>query len=116
VVFSIDAVGAFKALPYVAVIGGNMGEPNPLTGVNIADLTGGVSNAKILLKGNNLLWLAVCHLICSRDPEGLAWKCFVVVEMLSDALGTMIARLDCPQLVKYDASLLRKFPGAGIGI
>ena len=39
----------------MAVIGGNTGKPNTFTGVNIADLTGGVFNAETLLEGNNLM-------------------------------------------------------------
>jgi hypothetical protein len=42
----------------MAVIGGNTGKPNTFTGVNIADLTGGVFNAETLLEGNNLMCFA----------------------------------------------------------
>lgn len=102
----------------MAVIGGNTGEPNTFTGVNIADLTGGVFNAETLLEGNNLMCFAFQALnIAAPDIlGGLLGNVLLAVQKLTDALNPLLATLNCPQLAKYDANLFSKFPGAGSGI
>ncbi|KAL5376344.1 hypothetical protein DPSP01_010570 [Paraphaeosphaeria sporulosa] len=55
---ALGTVDALQHLPYMAVLGGNTGEPNTFTGVNVADLTGGVLNPETLLQGNNTMFLA----------------------------------------------------------
>ncbi|KAI4660829.1 uncharacterized protein J4E79_005397 [Alternaria viburni] len=116
--FTLDAVGALQALPYMAVVGGNTGEPNTFTGVNIADLTGGVFNAETLLEDNNLMCFAF-QAVNSASPDilkGLLGNVLLAVQKLTDALNPILAKLGCPDLAKYDKSLLAKFPGAGAGI
>ena len=44
--------------PQFADVGGNTGEPNTFTGVDVTDLTGGVYNSQTLLQGNNLFCFA----------------------------------------------------------
>jgi hypothetical protein len=80
----------------MAVVGGNTGEPNTFTGVNIADLTGGVFNAETLFEGNNLMCFA-----------------FQAVSALNEAV---LGPLGCPDLEKYDKALFEKFPGGADGI
>ncbi|KAI1513835.1 Dimer-Tnp-hAT dimerization containing protein [Pyrenophora tritici-repentis] len=116
--FTLDAVGALKALPYMAVVGGNTGKPNTFTGVNIADLTGGVFNAETLLEGNNLMCFAF-QAVNSAAPDvlkGLLGNVLLAVQSLTDALNPILATLACPQMGKYDKSLFSKFPGAGAGV
>ncbi|CAN9323128.1 unnamed protein product [Alternaria alternata] len=116
--FTLDAVGALQALPYMAVIGGNTGKPNTFTGVNIADLTGGVFNAETLLEGNNLMCFTF-QAVNSAAPDilkGLLGNVLAAVQKLTDALNPILADLGCPELAKYDKSLLSKFPGAGAGL
>ncbi|KAH5199459.1 hypothetical protein HBI46_227220 [Parastagonospora nodorum] len=116
--FALDAVGALKALPYMAVIGGNTGEPNTFTGVNIADLTGGVFNAATLLESNNAMCFAfqAVHSAAPDILKGLLGNVVLAVSKLADALDPILAQLGCPQMAKYDKSLLAKFPGAGAGL
>ncbi|KAH3905278.1 hypothetical protein HBI56_209750 [Parastagonospora nodorum] len=116
--FALDAVGALQALPYMAVIGGNTGEPNTFTGVNIADLTGGVFNAATLLEGNNAMCFAfqAVHSAAPDILKGLLGNVVLAVSKLTDALDPILAQLGCPQMAKYDKSLLAKFPGAGAGL
>lgn len=102
----------------MAVVGGNTGEPNTFTGVNIADLTGGVLNSKTLFEGNNLVCFAF-QAVSVAAPDilkGLLGNVLVAVQKLTDALNPILGTLGCQQLVKYDTSFLEKFPGAGSGI
>jgi len=102
----------------MAVIGGNTGKPNTFTGVNIADLTGGVFNAATLLEGNNLMCFAF-QAVHSASPDilkGLLGNVLLAVRTLTDALDPILAQLGCPQMAVYDKSLLSKFPGAGDGL
>lgn len=111
-------MGALQALPYMAVIGGNTGKPNTFTGVNIADLTGGVFDAETLLEGNNLMCFAF-QAVNSASPDilkGLLGNVLLAVQKLSDALNPILTQLGCPQMAVYDKLLLSKFPGAGSGI
>lgn len=102
----------------MAVVGGNTGSPNTFTGVNIADLTSGVFNAETLLEGNNLMCFAF-QTVNAAAPDilkGLIGNVLVAVQKLTDALEPLLSPLGCPQLAKYDTTLLAKFPGAGSGV
>jgi hypothetical protein len=102
----------------MAVLGGNTGKPNTFTGVNIADLTGGVFNAETLLEGNNLMCFAF-QAVNSASPDilkGLLGNVLLAVQKLTVALNPILSQLGCPELAKYDTSLLAKFPGAGAGL
>lgn len=118
VAFALDAVGALKALPYMAVVGGNTGKPNTFTGVNIADLTGGVFSAETLLEGNNMMCFAfrAASIAAPDILSGLLGNALLAVQKLTDALNPLLNTLGCPQLSKYETSLLSGYPGAGSGL
>jgi hypothetical protein len=103
----------------MAVVGGNTGEPNTFSGVNIADLTGGVFNAETLFEGNNLMCFAF-QAVSAAAPDilkGLFGDVLAAVQKLSGALNNaVLGPLGCPELYKYDKALFEKFPGAGDGI
>lgn len=102
----------------MAVVGGNTGEPNTFTGVSVSDLTGGVLNAQTLFEGNNLMCFAF-QTVSTAGPDilrGLLGNALAAVEKLTDALDPVLETLGCQQLIKYDASLLKAFPGAGSGL
>ena len=44
---------------------------------------------------------------------GLVGNVLVAVQKLASVLDPIIAELGCPNLVKYDRSLFKAFPGAG---
>lgn len=107
-------------MPYIIAIGGNTGEPNTFTGVNIADLTGGVFNTQTLLEGNNLACFAF-QAVSIASPDILRGGLLgsltqMAVQKLVDALNPVLATFNCPQLTTYDTSLLKVFPGAGSGL
>ncbi|EMD94579.1 hypothetical protein COCC4DRAFT_66246 [Bipolaris maydis ATCC 48331] len=111
--FALDAVRALQALPYMAVIGGNTGKPNTFTGVNIADLTGGVFNAETLLEGNNAMCFAF-QFVQFATPDildGLLGNVVLAVRKLTTVLDPVLAALGCPQAAKFDMGLLSSFPG-----
>jgi hypothetical protein len=115
---NIDALDAVSQHPYLLVIGGNTGEPNTFTGVSVSNLTGGVLNAQTLLEGNNLVCFAF-QAISAGAPDilrGLLGNALVAVQKLTDALNPVLATLGCQELIDYDASLLKAFPGAGSGL
>lgn len=118
IAFTRFAVDALVHLPYMAVVGGNTGEPNSFTGVNIADITGGVFNAETLLEGNNVMCLAF-RVVSTATPDllkGLVGNVLLAVKKLTEVLDPVLEELSCPQLMKYDASSFDKFPGAQGGI
>lgn len=106
------------ANPELFRLGGNTGKPNTFTGVNIDDLTGNVFNAGTLLEGNNLMCLAFSSAL-QASPDilgGLVGNVLLAVQKLTDALNPIFAALNCPEIVKYDATLFKAFPGAGSGL
>jgi hypothetical protein len=115
---NVDALDMIEHVPYVAAIGGNTGKPNTFTGVNIADLTGGVFNAETLLEGNNMMCFAFTALEAAVPDilSGLLGNVLLAVQKLSTALDPVLDTFGCPQLSKYDQTLLGKLPGAGSGL
>jgi len=112
--FTADAVNQLLENPELIVVGGNTGEPNTFTGVDIGDLTGGVYDSETLLQGNNAMCFALQN-VQQGAPDvlrGLVGNLLVAVRKLSDTLDPLIASLGCPQIAKYDKLLLSKFPGA----
>ena len=117
---NLDALDAITSYPSIIAIGGNTGEPNTFTGVDVSDLTGGVFNAVNLLEGNNLACFAY-QVVSIASPDIirgglLGTLAQAAIQKLTDALGPVLATFNCPQLTKYDKSLLASFPGAGSGI
>lgn len=88
--------------------------------MDVGDLTGGVFNAATLLEGNNLACFAY-QVVSIASPDIISGGILgtlaqSAIKTLTDALSPVLATFSCPQLVKYDKSLLEAFPGAGSGI
>lgn len=103
------------ANPELIRLGGNTGEPNTFTGVNVDDLTGNVFNAETLLEGNNIMCLAftAAQEVSPDILGGLVGNILVAVQKLTNVLEPIFAALNCPEITKYDATLFKAFPGAG---
>ncbi|KAF3003438.1 hypothetical protein E8E13_001966 [Curvularia kusanoi] len=117
---NLDAVYAITTEPQIIAIGGNTGEPNTFTGVDLVNLTGGVFDAATLLEGNNLACFAY-QVASIGAPDilrgGLVGTLLgTALSKLADALSPILANFNCPELIKYDKSLLEAFPGAGSGL
>ncbi|KAF8912342.1 hypothetical protein CPB85DRAFT_1508999 [Mucidula mucida] len=93
---------------YIAV-GGNTGTVNSFTSVNLGDLTGGVYNAKNLLKGDNLLCF-MHQLLMAAIPDILQGG--LLDSVILQYIAPLIAGLACPELTKWDNSVFGIYPGA----
>ncbi|CAN9089997.1 unnamed protein product [Alternaria alternata] len=113
-VFAAEAVSIELQHPEFYRFGGNTGQPNTFTGVDVDDLTGNLFNAQTLLEGNNLMCLAFQAASVSAPDvlRGLLGNVLVAVQKLASVLDPIIAELGCPELVKYDRTLFKAFPGA----
>lgn len=79
-------------------IGGNTNGVNTFTGLDFADITGGVFNAADLLEGNNALCFAF-QFLREASPNLLSSLYATlgpILSALTDALGTVFTSLDCP--------------------
>ena len=84
----------------------NTGKPNTFTGVDVANLTGGVYNAQTLGQKNNFACLAYQAAAGAKPDVALG-----LTNTLLGAVGRVTNGLSCPQLSKIDNSQLRQFPG-----
>jgi hypothetical protein len=58
-------------------------------------------------------------MLCVSAPDilrGLLGNALAAIQKLTDALNPVLATLGCQQLIDYDPSLLKAFPGAGSGL
>ena len=80
-------------------------------GLNVADASGGVFNAKNLFKGNNFSCFAF-GLAQQGLPAFAKGKALNTINaFVAKNLSPIQKQLGCPQLGKYDASLFDKYPG-----
>lgn len=86
--------------------GSNTGTTNSFTGVDVANLTGGIFNSGSLLQGNNLACL-VFQLSAQAKPDIILGA----LTQLTNAVGKIIGNLGCPQLQAIDTAQLKQFPG-----
>lgn len=102
-------------------IGGNTGTVNSFTGVNLANITGGILNTQTLLQGNNLLCL-VFEVLKFASPNALSgiYKTLAApLQAIENVIEAPILNLTCPAFKDltiggqplWDA-LLDKFSGA----
>ncbi|KAM0140745.1 hypothetical protein ACHAP3_002423 [Botrytis cinerea] len=96
---NLDIVAWIVANPALASIGGNTGEINTFTGLDISNVTGGLLNAETLLEGNNLMCLAL-EVVKTFAPNSLSplfSTIAVPLKLITDALDTSILDLTgCP--------------------
>ena len=112
--FLTDALQAALEHPEFLSVGGNTGEMDTFTGVDLTDLTGGVFNAETLTEGNNLFCFA-SQFSRQAAPDilgGLFESTTRPLSVLTDALNDALSGLGCPQLNGVDTSLLEEFPGS----
>jgi len=110
---TLDATTMQLQHPEFLSIGGNTGEVDSFTGVDPADLTGGVYNLQNLLEGNNLMCFAVqAALMMAPDIlKPLFSNVGAAVSKLSGAVGSVTSELGCPEIGEFDDSQFSQFPG-----
>lgn len=109
----LDTVNMLLQHPEFGSIGGNTGTVDSFTGVDPADLTGGVFNAATLAKGNNLFCYAM-QLTVQGLPDilsGLFTDISAAKDKLGAAINSATNSLGCPKLNNIDKHQFDKFPG-----
>ncbi|KAK4561539.1 hypothetical protein LTR86_004857 [Recurvomyces mirabilis] len=108
-----DVAIGYLAYPNTLKFGGNTGAVNTFTGVNVANLSGGVYSADNLFQGNNfgcfafsLLEQGVPNLL-SKPLNQLA----PVTDLLNKYIGPILGGLSCPQQGNYSFGVFDHFPG-----
>lgn len=104
--FVLDVAYAAAKYPQFLDIGGNTGTTGSFTGVDVANLTGGVINAGDLLDGDKFACIAY-QAAAQASPDVLQ----LGTTNLFSALGKLTSALSCPQLESIDESLFAQFPG-----
>ncbi|EGP92438.1 uncharacterized protein MYCGRDRAFT_24719, partial [Zymoseptoria tritici IPO323] len=108
-----DVALGYLAYPRTLKFGGNTGTPNSFTGVNVANLTGGVYDATTLFQGNNFACFAF-QLLEQGIPD-FASKALnaldPVTSLVNKYIGPVIGGLSCPQLGQFDNGVFDKYPG-----
>lgn len=115
--FLIDAVAFGEYAPEFFSIGGNAGKINSFTGIDPANLTGGVYNSQNLKNPHNL----ACYffqLIVQSTPdllEGIFTNVTPAKNALTAAANKAFASFNCPTLAKlqYGQEKLKTYPGYG---
>ncbi|TXB95668.1 hypothetical protein FocTR4_00016117 [Fusarium oxysporum f. sp. cubense] len=111
--FLVDVLEHAAKYPRLLNIGGNTGKVNSFSGVDIGDLTGGVFNTAMLLKGDNLECF-VMQIIMAAAPDVLGSQFTDVTKALrplADKLRQLLAGKTCSKLQKVNMKLFEKFPG-----
>ncbi|KAG2002707.1 hypothetical protein GB937_009577 [Aspergillus fischeri] len=96
--FNTDLVDWVLKHPELASIGGNTGTVNSFTGVNLADVTGGVLNLTTLLEGNNLLCF-VFEVLKFASPNALAglYKTLAApLDLINKIIAVPLLDMSCP--------------------
>ena len=119
---NVDTVAMIALYPEVGSIGGNVGEVNSFTGVDLGDITGGVLNAGKLLEDNNLLCfvLEIVKMVSPNYLSNIYSTLDKPLELITKTLGVPLLDFNCPAWKDmtmdgkplWDA-LGEKFPGAG---
>jgi hypothetical protein len=99
--------------PGIIGVGGNTGKVNSYTGVDLADLTGGIFNLATLAEGNN----AACFFMQAAIqalPRAVVPLLGDVQSVLGYALSKLapqLTDLGCPELKSFNQTDLLRFPG-----
>lgn len=94
---NLDLVSWTLQYPVLASIGGNMGEVNTFTGVDLGDPVSGLANVPKLLEGNNLICFAlqIVKLAAPSYTNNL-FATLAPLNMLLENLAGPLLSLSCP--------------------
>jgi hypothetical protein len=112
--FDTDLTSAAFQYPQFLSVGGNTGEVNTFTGVDISDLTGGVYNSQNLADGDNAMCFAF-QFAQQAAPDLLKGLFSIItgpLSQLNSALASVFTELSCPQLESIDTSQFANYPGS----
>ncbi|KAJ5350648.1 hypothetical protein N7541_008375 [Penicillium brevicompactum] len=95
---NLDTIDWILKYPELGSVGGNTGTVNSFTGIDPADLTGGVLNLTTLLEGNNLLCF-VMEVLKFASPNALGGLYSTLagpLEFVTNILSVPLLNLTCP--------------------
>lgn len=93
--------------------GGNTGAVNTFTGLDVANLTGGILNAENLFTGDNFACFSFL-LLQQGIPNFLDLAIndlAPATDLVNDALAPVTGNLSCPQLGNFSFGIFDQFPG-----
>ena len=108
-----DALAMALEHPQFLSIGGNTGAVNTFTGVDLANLTGGVYTAGNILQGNNAFCFGF-EASLQEAPDilsGLYADTTAALSNLTSAVGSVTSELTCPTLNEINLAQFGEFPG-----
>ena len=115
--FLLDVLAAAEHNPQFLDIGGNTGTVNSFTGLDLANITGGLYNGATLAENDNFACFAY-QLIIQAGPDilqGLDSDLQKATALLEQAVAKGSTGLECPQLQSIDKENLmeqyNKYPG-----
>ncbi|MCJ1449956.1 hypothetical protein MMC28_000284 [Mycoblastus sanguinarius] len=109
----LDAVTMALEHPQFLSLGGNTGKVNTFTGVDLANLTGGIYTASNILQGNNAVCLGFEASI-QEAPDllsGLYANVAPAISMLTSAVNNATSALSCPKLNEINLAQFGEYPG-----
>lgn len=109
-----DLLPDFLAYPDTFRFGGNVGgQTNTYTGIDIANLTGGVFDGASLFEGNNLecFFFETESQAIPQQLNGLVNDVATAAKSITDILGPLASALSCPSLGEYNEDLLTPYSG-----
>ncbi|TVY13783.1 Aromatic peroxygenase [Lachnellula arida] len=100
--------------PQIVEFGGNTGTVNSFTGVDPADISGGVYNAQTLLQGNNLgcFFFQAAQQGIPVALSGIVSDLAPVVALVNQYISPVLSELNCPALNTFNTSAFDQFPGS----
>ncbi|KAF7191667.1 Dothistromin biosynthesis peroxidase dotB [Pseudocercospora fuligena] len=108
-----DVAIGYLAYPNTLKFGGNTGKVNTFTGLNVANISGGVLSASTLFSGDNFACFAF-QLLQQAIPDFLnnaVNDLAPITSLVNKYVGPIVGGLSCPQLGKLDVGLFDQFPG-----
>jgi hypothetical protein len=108
-----DVALGYLAYPKTLKFGGNTGKVNTFTGLNVADLSGGLLSAETLFTGDNFACFSF-QLLQQAIPDflnNILNDLAPVTKLVNSAIGPVVGGLSCPALGALDVGLFDQFPG-----
>lgn len=100
--------------PGIVRFGGNTGNVNSFTGVDITDLTGGALNGASLFEGNNLAYfmLRASQQAVPDAADPALGALGSALNFVTSQIAPIQSKLSCPELGKFNSAFFSQFPGA----
>ncbi|KAF2167170.1 hypothetical protein M409DRAFT_54361 [Zasmidium cellare ATCC 36951] len=108
-----DVAIGYLAYPDTLKFGGNTGKVNTFTGLNVANISGGILDVSTLFTGDNFACFSF-QLLQQGIPNFLdnaINDLAPVTDLINKYVGPIVGGLSCPQLGNLSIGLFDQFPG-----